>query len=75
MFRGIRVFRSQENPHPCGLLLNLMPMSDSEGLSQLLKETEHFRRWCQKEVAKVVHCGEHYLITTKRPPGKVALVL
>ena len=24
----------------------------------LLKETEHLRRWLQKEVAKIVHCGD-----------------
>jgi hypothetical protein len=27
---------------------------------RLLKETEHFRRWPQEEVAKIVHCGEQF---------------
>jgi hypothetical protein len=26
---------------------------------QDLEETEHFRRWGQAEVAKIVQCGEH----------------
>jgi len=26
--------------------------------SHLLEETEHFYRWRQEEVAKIVHCGE-----------------
>lgn len=25
-----------------------------------LEETEHFRRWRQQEVAKIVQCGENY---------------
>ena len=29
-------------------------------LLRLLEETEQFRRWRQKEVAKIVHCGEDW---------------
>jgi hypothetical protein len=28
-----------------------------ESFSHLLKETEHFRRWHQEKVAKIVQCG------------------
>jgi hypothetical protein len=28
------------------------------GLERFLQETEHFRRWFQEKVAKIVHCGE-----------------
>jgi hypothetical protein len=33
-----------------------------ERFLRLLKETEHFRRWPQKEVAKIVQCGEPRLV-------------
>ena len=38
-------------------------------LLALLEETEHFRRWRQEKVAKIVQCGEQLsLISKKRPP-------
>jgi len=35
-----------------------MPLGTLQCFSQLLQETEHFVRWSQKQVAKIVHCGE-----------------
>ena len=35
---------------------------------QLLEEREHFRRWRQQKVAKMVHCGEPFYRKSKTGP-------
>jgi hypothetical protein len=39
---------------------------------QDLEETEHFRRWLQEKVAKIVQCGEK--IEEERPSAGVASI-
>jgi hypothetical protein len=41
---------------------------------QVLEETEHFHRWRQEKVAKIVQCGEPKFLgkQERRPPVRVA---
>ena len=34
-------------------------------LPRLQDLKKHFRRWRQEEVAKIIHCGEHYFPKTE----------
>ena len=78
-FRGVAKVASIRAAHQvaksvhCGLLPDffeaLVPCTNLLR-SQDLEETEHFRRWRQEKVAKIVQCGEHYFLSEKRPPRR-----